>query len=136
VTDHVTFAIGADGSGFAIIVLYSNRKQYEPRIIWTDAGQVYRVGDGRIEIVRRGRHTKYVGCQDRNANVTLPSTAIDYFNRLPYSLEQSGRKTKPEHRLFWSSNRGLTVNQRTFAAPMTGPGIKASADDGRTDWAG
>jgi hypothetical protein len=113
VGDYVSFAIRTVGPGFAVVFLYSGKNQYEPRIVWTDSGQVYRAVDGRVEITGRGRHAKYFGCDGGNqVDVTLPMTAVDYFTRPPASVEGPGRRTKPEHRLIWWPDEGLTPSQR------------------------
>src|SRR5258708_30733849 len=59
-------------------------------------------GDGRLEIIRRGRHTKYYGGEGDDANVIMPTIGVDYFNRLFASEEQPGQRTKPQHCVFWS----------------------------------
>jgi hypothetical protein len=116
VADVASLALRTVGQGFAVVVLYSGQKQYEPRVVWEDAWQVYRAGDARLEIARQGRHAKYLGCTDDSATFTLPSAGVDYFNRLPYSIERPGTRTKPEHRLFWSSNRGVTPSGRDLCS--------------------
>jgi hypothetical protein len=116
VIDFVTFALRTDGKGFAVVVLYSRQQLHAPRIVWEDTGQVYRADDGRVEIVRRGQHTKYLGCESETSSIILPTKGIDYFNRLPYSLEQPGNRTKPEHRLFWSIDKGVKISSRNLCS--------------------
>ena len=107
VADYVSFAISTSGPGFAVVILYSSGKtHYEPRIAWADSGSFYHAANGIVETVARGRR-KLGGCSSaENVNVTLPAAAVDYFNREP------GTDAKHEHRLFWSTNKGVTISQR------------------------
>ncbi len=41
VADYVSFAIRTPGPGFAVVILYSGPKRYEPHIVWTDSGRIY-----------------------------------------------------------------------------------------------
>jgi hypothetical protein len=113
IPDYATIGISTTGTGFAVVILYSKTKQYEPRVVWTDSAQVYRLTDSAIGILKRGRYKKLMGCRNDTVDITMPATAIHYFNRLPYSLEKAYPKlTKPEHRLFWSLNKGKTITHR------------------------
>ena len=108
IADYVSFAFRTGGPGFAIVVLYSSgRDVYNPRVVWEDSGEFYHAVDGTVGIVQRGRHAKYFGCVAGNdVNFTLPVAAVDYFTR--------ERQGKPEHRLFWSSDKGATISQRNL----------------------
>jgi len=109
VPDYVSFAFRTSGSGFAIVVLYSGTKQYEPHIVWTDPGLTYHPGDGWVTIVGAGPHTKHYSCEDWDTNIVMPAIGVEYFIR-PFTDERPG--PKPEHRLFWSSDKGATQSQR------------------------
>lgn len=108
IADYVSFAFSTGGSGFAIVVLYSSGgNRYNPRVVWEDPGEFYHAVNGTVGIIQGGRHEKYFGCVAGNeVNVTLPVAGVDYFTR--------ERQGKPEHRLFWSSDNGATISQRSL----------------------
>jgi hypothetical protein len=54
-----------------------------------------------------------MGYRNETVDIAMPVTAVDYFNRLPYSVEKAWPKvTQPEHHLFWSLDKGKTTTHR------------------------
>jgi len=47
----------------------------------------------------------------------MPTIGVDYFNRLFASEEQPGQRTKPQHWLFWSLDKGATQTERDLCTP-------------------